>query len=190
MPPHPPHTQLAWLPIGAGYPSPQELYDFAKLKRMVQKLDAVHKTRVKLIKRLHAVADYGGRDLGSVYREVRCLIGELLHDAALQIKSFEDCRVAGLVRFALTLQDALRLGPKAEGEGGSEAAGEGAEGEGDRGEAGPAAAAAEVAPVPVDDEGVAAQGRAGEGSSSAGDVGAADSSASSSTAGSAATPTD
>jgi hypothetical protein len=120
---------------------------------MVQKLDAVHKTRVKLIKRLHAVADYGGCDLGSVYREVRCLIGELLHDAAMHIKSFEECRVAGLVRFALTLQDALRLGPKAEGEGA----------EGEQQELSGAACDADVPSAAAADVAAAAKGVALEG---------------------------
>jgi hypothetical protein len=87
-------------------------YNFQKLKRMVQKLDAVHKTRVKLIKRIHAVADHGECDLKSVYREVRCMIGELLHDSAMQIKSMDECRATGLVRLALMLQEALELGPK------------------------------------------------------------------------------
>lgn len=79
---------------------------------MVQKLDAVHKTRVKLIKRIHAVADHGKCDLKSIYREVRGLIGEMLHDSAMKIKSMDECRVTGLVRLTLMLQEALELGPK------------------------------------------------------------------------------
>jgi hypothetical protein len=77
-----------------------------------QKLDAVHKTRVKLIKRIHAVADHGECDLKGVYREVRALIGEMLHDSAMMIKSLEQSRVTGLVRLGLMLQDALKQGPK------------------------------------------------------------------------------
>jgi hypothetical protein len=88
---------------------------------MVQKLDAVHKTRVKLIKRIHAVADRGGCDLKSVYREVRGLVGELLHDSAMQIRSLEECRVTGLVRMALMLQEALVLGPKLQAQAAAEA---------------------------------------------------------------------
>lgn len=88
---------------------------------MVQKLDAVHKTRVKLIKRIHAVADHGGCDLKSVYREVRGLIGEMLHDSAMQIRSLEECRVTGLVRMALMLQEALILGPRPQAQAAAEA---------------------------------------------------------------------
>lgn len=104
--------QLAWHPVGEPDPCPQDMYNFQKLKRTMQKLDAVHKNRVRLIKRIHAVADHGHGELKSVYREVRCLIGELLHDAATQIKSLEECRMTGLVRLALMLQEALLLGPK------------------------------------------------------------------------------
>jgi hypothetical protein len=77
----------------------------------VQKLDAVHKSRVKLIKRIHAVADHGGCDLKGVYREVRSLIGEMLHDSSTMIKSLEQSRVTGVVRLALMLQEALEQGP-------------------------------------------------------------------------------
>jgi hypothetical protein len=77
-----------------------------------QKLDAVHKTRVYLIKRIHMVAEHGGCQLKGVYREVRTLIGEMLHESSFMIKSMEECRVLGIVRLALMLQDALTLGPR------------------------------------------------------------------------------
>jgi hypothetical protein len=76
-----------------------------------QKLDAVHKSRVKLIKRIHVVADRGGCDLKGVYRELRGLIGEMLHDSSLMIKSLDQTRVTGVVRMALMMQDALKEGP-------------------------------------------------------------------------------
>jgi hypothetical protein len=103
--------RMAWQPVGEPEPGAQDLYDFQKLKHVMQKLDAVHRTRVKLIKRLHAVADYGGCDMKSVYFEVRCMIGEMVHSAAAQGRPLEDCRVTGLVRLAAVLQDALTLGP-------------------------------------------------------------------------------
>lgn len=43
---------------------------------------------------------------------MRVLIGEMLHDSAMMIKSLDECRVTGLVRLALMLQEALTLGPK------------------------------------------------------------------------------
>jgi hypothetical protein len=78
-----------------------------------QKLDAVHKYRIKLIKRIHALAAYGGCDLKGGYREVRSLIGEMLHDSSMKIKSLEQSRVTGVVRLALMLQEALNKGPAA-----------------------------------------------------------------------------
>jgi hypothetical protein len=106
--------QLAWLPVGDPDPAAQELYNFQKLKRVVQKLDAVHKNRVKLIKRIHGVADPGHCDLKDVYREVRSLIGELLHEGSMRLRSLQETGVAGLVRLALLLQDALTVGPMEE----------------------------------------------------------------------------
>lgn len=106
--------RMAWQPVGEPDPGAQDLYDFQKLKHVMQKLDAVHRTRVKLIKRLHAVADYGGCDMKSVYFETRCMIGEMMHNAAAQGRPLEECRITGLVRLALVLQEALELGPKEE----------------------------------------------------------------------------
>lgn len=106
--------RMAWQPVGEPDPGAQDLYDFQKLKHVMQKLDAVHRTRVKLIKRLHAVADYGGCDMKSVYFETRCMIGEMMHNAAAQGRPLEECRITGLVRLAVVLQEALDLGPKEE----------------------------------------------------------------------------
>jgi hypothetical protein len=91
---------------------PTVIFPFPLHPVHTQKLDAVHKTRVKLIKRIHAVADHGECDLKGVYREVRGLIGEMLHDSAMMIKSLEQSRVTGLVRLGLMLQEALKQGPK------------------------------------------------------------------------------
>jgi hypothetical protein len=77
----------------------------------VQKLDAVHKSRIKLIKRIHAVAEHGECDLKGVYRELRGLIGEMLRDSSWMIKSLEQSRVTGVVRLALMMQEALKEGP-------------------------------------------------------------------------------
>jgi hypothetical protein len=67
---------------------------------------------VYLIKRIHMVAEHGGCQLKGVYREVRTLIGEMLHESSLMIKSMEECRVLGIVHLALMLQDALAMGPR------------------------------------------------------------------------------
>lgn len=104
--------RMAWQPVGEPDPDAQDLFDFSILKHVMQKLDAVHRTRVKLIKRLHAVADYGGCDAKSVYFEVRCMIGEMMHNAAAQGRPLHECRITGLVRLAIVLQHALEQGPK------------------------------------------------------------------------------
>lgn len=103
--------RTAWQPQSLAEFTSQDLFDFPKLKFAVQKLDAVHTLRLRLIKRLHAVADYGDSELRSVYFEVRCVIGELLHSAHWH--RLEDRRVTGFVRLALALQEALSLGPAA-----------------------------------------------------------------------------
>lgn len=72
----------------------------------------MHKVRVYLIKRIHMVANQGGCQLEGVYREVRSLIGEMLRESSLMIKSMEECRMLGVVHLALMLQDALALGPR------------------------------------------------------------------------------
>ena len=71
----------------------------------------MHKSRVKLIKRIHVMADHGGCDLKGVYRELRGLIGEMLHNSSMMIKSLEQSRVTGVVRMALMMQEALKEGP-------------------------------------------------------------------------------
>lgn len=102
--------QFAWQPAGEPNITGQDMYDFSKLKRVVQKLDAVHKYRVKLIKRIHGVAEYGQSDLKLVYQEVRSLIGEVLRESAIHTKSIDGSGVGGLVRLALLLQEALQQG--------------------------------------------------------------------------------
>jgi hypothetical protein len=103
--------QMAWQPRGGeANITAQDMYDFSKLKRVVQKLDAVHKYRVKLIKRIHGVAEYGQCDLKLVYQEVRSLIGEVLRESAIHTKSMDGSGVGGLVRLALLLQEALLQG--------------------------------------------------------------------------------
>lgn len=104
--------QLAWQPVSNPTVVGQDMYDFSKLKRVVQKLDAVHKHRVKLIKRIHGVAEYGQCDLKLVYQEVRSMIGEVLRESAMYTKSIEGSGVGGLVRLALLLQEALLQGRK------------------------------------------------------------------------------
>lgn len=61
------------------------------------------------------MAESGGGDLKAVYRDVRGLIGLMLQDAAMQIKSLSECRVVGLIRLALMLQVALEDGPTPQG---------------------------------------------------------------------------
>jgi hypothetical protein len=85
------------------------MYDFRKLKHVLHKLDAKHRVRLGLIRRLHAVVDYGGCDLKAVYFEVRCVIIELQQEYAGRLKG---ARVTDLVRLALVLQEALALGPR------------------------------------------------------------------------------
>lgn len=99
-------VRIAWQPVGEL--SAQDLYDFGKCKYVVHKLDVAHRTRLRLVVRMHAVADYGTCDLQSVYFEVRCTIEDLL-EAIMQ--GMQGVRVLGLVRFALALQEALKLGP-------------------------------------------------------------------------------
>jgi hypothetical protein len=102
--------QIAWQPMGEPNITGQDMYDFSKLKRVVQKLEAVHKYRVKLIRRIHGVAEYGHCDLKLVYQEVRSLIGEVLRESAIHTKSIDGSGVGGLVRLALLLQEALLQG--------------------------------------------------------------------------------
>jgi hypothetical protein len=102
--------QIAWQHIGDPNITSQDMYDFSKLKRVVQRLDAVHKYRGKLLKRIYCVADYGHSNLKLVYQEVRSLIGEVLREAAIHTKSIEGSGVGGLVRLALLLQEALLQG--------------------------------------------------------------------------------
>jgi hypothetical protein len=85
------------------------MYDFRKLKHVLHKIDAKHRIRLGLIKRLHAVADYGGCDLKAVYFEVRCVIGTVMRSC---VGRLEDARVTGLVRLAVVLHEALALGPR------------------------------------------------------------------------------
>jgi hypothetical protein len=100
--------QMAWLPQDVNINIvAQDMYDFSKLKRVAQKLEAVHKNRVKLIKRIHGVAQWGHCDLKLVYQEVRGLIGEVLQESAMHTRSIEGSGVGGLVRLALLLQEAL-----------------------------------------------------------------------------------
>lgn len=100
--------RTAWEPDGAL--SAQDLFDFGKLKYVIHKLDASHRPRVRLVVRMHAVADYGGCDLKLFYFEVRCVISELGEKAGS--RSLQGVRVLGLVRLALALQEALTLGPR------------------------------------------------------------------------------
>lgn len=102
--------RMAWQPPAVVELSAQDLYEFPKLKYMVHKLNAVHKIRVRLIKRLHAVADFGGGELKSVYFEVRCIITEMMRTA--DAHRLQSARITDLVRLALALQEALVQGPE------------------------------------------------------------------------------
>lgn len=105
-------VRIAWQPDGEL--SAQDLYAFRKLKHVVHRLDAAHRTRLRLVVRMHAAADYGGCDLGSVYLEVRCTIDDLLEASA---RRYTRCSCAKFgVRLALALQEALQLGPGVNGE--------------------------------------------------------------------------
>lgn len=67
---------------------------------------------MRVVMRMHAVADYGGCNLGSVYLEVRCAIDDLLEAS---LRGTPGVRVLSVVRLALALQEALRLGPGLKG---------------------------------------------------------------------------
>jgi hypothetical protein len=103
--------RTAWHAAGDPELCFQDLYVFCKLKHVLHKLDVAHRIRVRLVKRLHAVVDYGGCDLKSVYLEVRCIISDFLHGPTVGL---EGARVTGLVRLALAMQEALLLGPAAD----------------------------------------------------------------------------
>lgn len=103
--------RTAWHAAGETQLCSKDLYIFCKLKHVLHKLDVAHKMRVRLVKRLHAVVDYGSCDLKSVYFEVRCIINEVL--LASVAGGFKCVRMTGLVRLALALQEALALGPAA-----------------------------------------------------------------------------
>lgn len=101
----------AWPPPAVAKVSAQDLYDFRRLKHAVHSLDTVTKMRKRLVKRLHAVVDFGGGELKSVYFEVRCAISEVMQSADAQ--RLNGAHLRGLVRLALDLQEALWLGPGA-----------------------------------------------------------------------------
>lgn len=107
------HTECrtAWHAAGETQLCSQDLYIFCKLKHVLHKLDVAHKMRVRLVKRLHAVVDFGSCDLKSVYFEVRCIINEVL--LASVAGGSKGVRMTGLARLALALQEALALGPTA-----------------------------------------------------------------------------
>lgn len=90
--------------------SAQDLFDFQRLKYVIHKLDASQRPRVRLVVRMHAVADYWGCNFKLFYFGVRCVISDLCEKAGSH--GLQGVRVLGLVRLALTLQEALRLGPK------------------------------------------------------------------------------
>lgn len=94
--------RTAWHPTADVALSVQDLFDFRKLKYVIHQLDSKQQVRVQLIKRLHAVVDYGGSELRHMYFEVRCIVSEMLHRAS--------GRIVGLVRLALALQEALSTG--------------------------------------------------------------------------------